>query len=661
MIKRWFSRNKMDERQPSGYFRKMQAKELLAPYAKELQDIKELTGLPEEHFNFYYLKTLEKYVEAIQLSPASESHHHSHVGGMLQHSIEVLVNALRLRRGQILPPGITPEEIEQKKDIWTYTVFLCALLHDIGKIITDQKMVSHSSDKGWNLLSSWSMPGLYQSEFNIGRKHKFHEKLPAFVMHKFVSADIYDWLMSDQDVFATIVNFMTGDMESAGVVGDIVQKADQASVVANLGGDMAQAVKSPAQRPLSERLLRALQTLHQEGALPINRKGGVCFTTEDAAYFVSKVILDRLKERLRQDGQSVPDRNDRLMDELQQFEVIEPNGDKAIWKCRITVGDWQTNLSMLKFPIAKVWPSLDSRPERSPDLKVEPIDADGNSLPTAVVETTTVEEKPAKSSEKSPPQPDAKPSTPKVDVVAKSEIKEEPVPTGLIPDDDLDEISDLIKAPGLIEDQDNLSGFNDSLDEYGDDYGDIDTPEIDDDGMPEDSDQAAESVDEEESERKKIVGEIAEQAKKAITGAVAMHNDQVNSAAEIPLEFNDPDSDGARFVKWLVKGIRSGSIEVNQPHNRVHVVPEGLFLVSPAVFRMFNAETGGDWARAQRELTRSKVSLKTSKGENIFKYEIYSKSGRSNAKVIKGILIPHFETKLGITLTEYNEWMRQVP
>jgi hypothetical protein len=245
--------------------------------------------------------------------------------------------------------------------------------------------------------------------------------------------------------------------------------------------------------------------------------------------------------------------------------------------------------------------------------------------------------------------------------VAKSEIKEEPVPTGLIPDDDLDEISDLIKAPGLIEDQDNLSGFNDSLDEYGDDYGDIDTPEIDDDGMPEDSDQAAESVDEEESERKKIVGEIAEQAKKAITGAVAMHNDQVNSAAEIPLEFNDPDSDGARFVKWLVKGIRSGSIEVNQPHNRVHVVPEGLFLVSPAVFRMFNAETGGDWARAQRELTRSKVSLKTSKGENIFKYEIYSKSGRSNAKVIKGILIPHFETKLGITLTEYNEWMRQVP
>jgi hypothetical protein len=426
---------------------------------------------------------------------------------------------------------------------------------------------------------------------------------------------------------------------------------------------MTQAVKSPAQRPLSERLLRALQTLHQEGALAINRKGGVCFTTEDAAYFVSKVILDRLKERLRQDGQSVPDRNDRLMDELQQFGVIEPNEDKAIWKCRVTVGDWQTNLSMLKFPIAKVWPNLENRPERAPDLSVEPIDADGKPL-SAANAPESAEEKSAQSHDKPAAQPAVKQSKESVKTDSKGENEESPGVADSLPEDDLGDIAALINTPDELEDHDDLSEFNDSLDGYGDGYDDMDVdidmdnPQTDDE---EPKDQFAQNQNPEEDDRKKIVNDIAEQAKKAITGAVAIHNDQVLSSAEIPLEFNDPDSDGARFVKWLVRGIKDGSIEVNQPHNRVHVVPEGLFLVSPAAFRLFNAETGGDWARAQRELTRAKINLKISKGENIFKYEIYSKSGRSNAKVIKGILIPNFESKLGIVLTEHNEWMRQVP
>lgn len=90
------------------------------------------------------------------------------------------------------------------------------------------------------------------------------------------------------------------------------------------------------------------------------------------------------------------------------------------------------------------------------------------------------------------------------------------------------------------------------------------------------------------------------QASRSVDG----HNAQVNSQSDIPIEFNDPDSPGALFVKWLVAGIRDGSIPINNPGNRVHHVKEGLFLVSPSIFRDFSSASGIDYAKAQRGFQR---------------------------------------------------------
>ncbi|MGH8525697.1 MAG: hypothetical protein ACREXY_16280, partial [Gammaproteobacteria bacterium] len=40
--------------------------------------------------------------------------------------------------------------------------------------------------------------------------------------------------------------------------------------------------------------------------------------------------------------------NRRLMDELQSRVVLTPNGDRAVWSARITLGDWQRNLTLMR-------------------------------------------------------------------------------------------------------------------------------------------------------------------------------------------------------------------------------------------------------------------------------------------------------------------------
>ena len=651
------------------FYVKQSASSLLAAHQDELLEIKELTGLADEHFNFLYVKPIERYVEAIQLVPASESYHHAGVGGMLQHIMEVLVNALRIRRGHILPPGVDPEEIEHRKDLWTYVVFMSALLHDAGKMITDVYLEDEKG-RAWNLLSAHPQPQTYRVRFNYARKHKFHEKLGAIALHKIFSPKQIDWVMSsDEEAWYALSHFLTGDYSNAGVLHEIVQKADQASVAANLGGDVKSVTSAPVQRPLSERILRTLQNLVETDVISINRPGAFGFYAQGYVYFVVSRTLDTVKEKMRSEGQSVPNDRNRLMDELQQFEVIEKTGaGRAVFSTKVKVGDWEQNLKLLKVSALKVWPNDDNRPAENPDVQIVELDGEGNpveSQPVPAAERPKQEKTPVK---------EALATNKDDSQEIKSEQSKAPKDTEFEADisdidAELDELDALIKQPAPDADEVDMSDFDDNL------YDDYDSPvqsNVDAktekvpevvESTPEELNEEAQKPNIEESEkvevsRDQVMQAVYEKAKSALPNSVAAHNDEVLSSTAL-VEFEDPDSPGARFTKWLIDGIKSGSIPMNENGNLVHLVDEGLFVVSPRVFREFETSTGLPWAKAQREFQKKRINLKTQRGENIFEYEILSKSGRSSTKKVKGMLIPNPDKKLGIVTNEKNMFMRQ--
>jgi len=79
---------------------------------------------------------------------------------------------------------------------------------------------------------------------------------------------------------------------------------------------------------------------------------------------VSKRGIDALRDHLIKEGHSgIPTRNDRIFDELQQNNVLIPNGDRSIWKINVAGDDWAHTLTCLCFPVAKIWPDPSSRPD----------------------------------------------------------------------------------------------------------------------------------------------------------------------------------------------------------------------------------------------------------------------------------------------------------
>lgn len=81
--------------------------------------------------------------------PASESHHHAQPGGLLIHLFEVLNHALGIRTSYTLPRGVPPEDIHKLQHLWTYGVFVGALLHDIGKPMADLQITARAGHRSW--------------------------------------------------------------------------------------------------------------------------------------------------------------------------------------------------------------------------------------------------------------------------------------------------------------------------------------------------------------------------------------------------------------------------------------------------------------------------------------------------------------------------------
>lgn len=343
---------------------------LLLEHGPLLSSIRQQVGVPEAHWNSLYRHLFESFAGFVQQLPASEAHHHHAPGGLLAHGLQVTLSALTLRRGVLLPPGANAEELAEKQDVWTYAAATAALLHDIGKPLCDQRTALFDADGkalgDWDALAGpMAAPAVaYRIQFRRGRRYRLHARLPPLLAHHIVPASGLRWLASDMDVFESWLATISGaDDDIAGELGKLIRSADGLSVATDLTGVQVSRAPQGAPKPLSERLATGLRFLVDQGQLPLNKPGAAGWVTEDALWLVSKRALDALREHLLGEAQGgVPARNDRLMDELQGNGLVTVNGDRAIWNATVQRGGWSVTLTLLRVPLARLWPEAEARP-----------------------------------------------------------------------------------------------------------------------------------------------------------------------------------------------------------------------------------------------------------------------------------------------------------
>lgn len=333
------------------------AQNLLATPRRQhlLDQIWQRTSLSRSQFKTLYLSPIERYAALAQLLPASESHHHAYPGGMLDHGLEVVACAIKMRQSHLFPCGAAPETQAAQSEAWTAAVAYGALLHDLGKIAVDM----HVEYADGHLWYPWHGPLTqpYRLRYRRDRQYRLHGAASALLYHQVLDPALLDWLSRFPELWSALLYLLTGHHEYAGELGELVMRADQASVAQALGGDPGKALSAP-KHALQRRLLEGLRYLLNE-TLKLNQpQASDAWLTEDALWLVSKTVCDKLRAHLLAQGiNGIPENNTTVFNVLQEHGIALTNPEgKAIWVATVT-GDngWSHRFTFLKLAPALIW------------------------------------------------------------------------------------------------------------------------------------------------------------------------------------------------------------------------------------------------------------------------------------------------------------------
>lgn len=304
-----------------GLMRPEPAASLLATPRRQklLEHIWQRTSLSRRQFATLYLAPLERYAELVQQFPASEAHHHAYPGGMLDHGLEIVAYALKLRQSHLLPAGATPEAQAAQAEAWTAGTAYAALLHDIGKIAVDLH-VEYADGTVWH---PWHGPlrRPYRFRYRREREYRLHSAATGLLYARLLDPGIFDWLADYPDLWAALLYVLAGQYEHAGMLGELVVQADQASVAQELGGDPSKALAAP-RHALQRKLLDGLRYLLKEEFKLNQPQASDGWLTQDALWLVSKTVSDKLRAHLLSQGiDGIPASNTAVFNVLQDHGI----------------------------------------------------------------------------------------------------------------------------------------------------------------------------------------------------------------------------------------------------------------------------------------------------------------------------------------------------
>ncbi|WP_052142721.1 MobH family relaxase [Burkholderia gladioli] len=617
-----------------------------------LAQIRERSGLAAANFEQDLQPVLLAVASFVQRLPASESHHHAQPGGLLVHVIEVADAALRLRAGRVLPVGAPIEQVARLQHRWTYGVCLAALLHDIGRPMSDLRIQYFKSVDGvpspWiPLAGSLEAHGAvaYTVEFpsSSERDYQAHQRLPIVLMQQLVPRRAWMWLAEDPALIRELNAFLSGQPLPNSAIADIVVAADQTSVKANLVSGPRTRFKTARAVPLIERLMRALRRMLVDGTLPINQVGYAAgWSDTTSMWLVPKTVADAVRDYLTREetgegaGAGIPTDNNRLFDTWQEYGAVRPNQKGgALWDIEIRAGEQVKSLNALCFPLEKLYPEPSQYP-RPFSGEIRPLSAAANVEGSTAQPGNEVAQLPGADAVAGTPVPVAtQNASPPAHVAAVTAAPAAP-----------------IAAPAAGPADEHLAPVSETPGPNGEAVAAAPAP------APTASPEAAPN-----GAPKALVPTMKQSSaslKHLLSGEPsAAPRDGVSEmpGAVVPVDpyasMRDPISTAghpvaAKLMSWLQQGIASGSIPFNNSGTFVHFVPDGMLLVSPKVFKLFQREFGVDgegegkdqedgFAVVQSSFIKSGWAQRRGKKDYLHKYVI--EGGRA-IKPLSCLLVP---------------------
>ncbi|WP_445494814.1 conjugal transfer nickase/helicase domain-containing protein [Photorhabdus sp. SF281] len=209
----------------AGYFWPSESRLLLETARRRqcLQSLWDNSTLPKTHYQALWLAPLHECVALMQQLPAAPQGPYAHQGGLIDVTLQCTAFAVRLAKGQMLPPGVIPETQAEQNERWNTVVFYAALFHFLPILA----QFDGELDEG----QPW-YPGLAVPQM----PYRFRFKTPpvetrvachfgGLLAGRLLPAKALTWLASIPDAFSSLFCLLSGEMKEDDAIGQIITEA----------------------------------------------------------------------------------------------------------------------------------------------------------------------------------------------------------------------------------------------------------------------------------------------------------------------------------------------------------------------------------------------------------------------------------------------------
>ncbi|MEJ2445012.1 MAG: TraI domain-containing protein [Exilibacterium sp.] len=216
-----------------------------------IQELRALVALPEAHFSELYISPITRYLVLTQHCPRER---------VAQH-LRTVVLGLKRRRALLLPPGVTPEAIGYKKDLWSYVAFVVLLMYNVADQVNGYAVIykkpgeKHREARRWCPFQGALAPPY---GFQVVGQLPVSPYADLVLLPSFLNLVGLSWLYGDSEAYNTVVTTLAApDTESP--LGDLLvntlalsgkQKSNNAA-----SASASASASAPAPAPASEEVV----------------------------------------------------------------------------------------------------------------------------------------------------------------------------------------------------------------------------------------------------------------------------------------------------------------------------------------------------------------------------------------------------------------------
>ncbi|WP_338885753.1 MobH family relaxase [Xenorhabdus sp. TH1] len=299
-----------------------------------------------DDFEKYIMPLLLNVADFVHLFPASEHHHHRAQGGLLRHNLEVCYHAVKAMKVIEFDEKENPEQKSRMVIKWRLAVVVTALLHDIGKPVTDYEIWNKDGTLQWKpsgkCIFEWAVENgidRYYLSWNKNRLNN-HKLLASSLIEKIVPAEVIEILQQNsRNIFFKVVDAIsnltpTDAQKRSNALIELVINADKKSVLEDMQRTSGDAIRSAGTGVSTiQRMVDIMRLLISTNEWKPNVPPSPIWVTTDGIYVIWQKAAEVIYNRIKELGVFIPQSADSLGEIMLSNELIEEGENGSIyWK-----------------------------------------------------------------------------------------------------------------------------------------------------------------------------------------------------------------------------------------------------------------------------------------------------------------------------------------